>query len=335
MSGSQGSAASASSSSAQPPQPVQQLPEPDLELEGELIDADTANTEVPEPGDTQSRLQHALAALCLRHKPSETIEPRMLRVFLDRVVPDAYRIQPKDTLLAVLMHKHFSIPVLTTREAVGKTSPSKHETSYGVQYRNLCIVGPDPKYNTDRTFAEESEERLRVHYMYLKSILSTHPDSTIRELKWTQSDVVTWFKEAKIKKRSKKVVTCNVQFPPLSFIHVPFEVLRVIINDAFCESPHATIHSALRATITGAHVVEVFGEKDGWRVWDQAPSGTWEKVVTPPTVRFSEQTSNPRTMRTVSCGALSFFWPSPQTFFRGRTKAAATYHLRCMVAGQG
>ena len=192
MSGSQGSAASASSSSAQPPQPVQQLPEQDLELEGELIDADTANTEVPEPGDTQSRLQHALAALCLRHKPSETIEPRMLRVFLDRVVPDAYRIQPKDTLLAMLMHKHFSIPVLTTREAVGKTSPSKHETSYGVQYRNLCIVGPDPKYNTDRTFAEESEERLRVHYMYLKSILSTHPDSTIGELKWTQSDVVTW-----------------------------------------------------------------------------------------------------------------------------------------------
>ena len=282
MSGSQGSAASASSSSAQPPQPVQQLPEPNLELEGELIDADTANTEVPEPGDTQSRLQHALAALCLRHKPSETIEPRMLRVFLDRVVPDAYRIQPKDTLLAMLMHKHFSIHVSTTREAVGKTSPSKHETSYAVQYRNLCIVGPDPKYNTDRTFAEESEERLRVHYMYLKSILSTHPDSTIRELKWTQSDVVTWFKEAKIKKRSKKVVTCNVQFPPLSFIHVPFEVLRVIINDAFCESPHATIHSALRATITGAHVVEVFGEKDGWRVWDQAPSGTWEKVGTPP-----------------------------------------------------
>ena len=110
--------------------------------------------------------------------------------------------------------------------------------------------------------------------MYLKSLLPTHPDSTIRELKWTQSDVVTWFKEAKIKKRSKKVVTCNVQFPPLSFIHVPFEVLRVIINDAFCESPHATIHGALRATITSAHVVEVFGEKDGWRVWDQAPSGT-------------------------------------------------------------
>ena len=70
--------------------------------------------------------------------------------------------------------------------------------------------------------------------MYLKSIVSTHPDSTIRELKWTQSDVVTWFKEAKVKKRSKKVVTCRVQSPPpLSFIHAPFEVSTVIINDAF------------------------------------------------------------------------------------------------------
>ena len=104
----------------------------------------------------------------------------------------------------MLMHKHFSIPVWTTREALGKTSQGKHETSYRVQYRNLCIVGPDPKYNTDRTFAEESDERLRAHYMYLKSILFTHPDGTIRELKWTPSDVVTWFKEAKVKNGSKK-----------------------------------------------------------------------------------------------------------------------------------
>ena len=94
----------------------------------------------------------------------------MLRVFLNRVVSDAYRIQTKDALLAMLMHKHFSTLALRTREAVGKTSPRKNETSYGMQCRNLCIVGPNPKYNTDRTFAEESDERLRVHYMYLKSI---------------------------------------------------------------------------------------------------------------------------------------------------------------------
>ena len=216
----------------------------------------------------------------------------------------------------MLMHKHFSTPVLTTREAVGKTSPSKHESSYGVQYGNFCIVNADPKYNTDRTLAAEPDERLRVHYMYLKSIPSTRPGSTIRELKWTQSDVVTWFKEAQVKKRSKKVVTCNVHSPPLSFIHVPFEVLRLNINDAFCESPHATTHSALRATITGSHVTEVIGEKDSWWVWDHSPKARWKRWLPPPpppppTGRFSQQPSNPRTMRTVFCGALSFFSPRP------------------------
>ena len=115
----------------------------------------------------------------------------MLRVFLDMVTPKQYAISPRDTLLAMLMHKKFEIPVLTTREAVGKTTPSKHEISYGIRYRNLCIVGPDPKYNTEHTFAEEADERLRDHYKFLKSVLSTHPKPIVCELKWTQSDVLS------------------------------------------------------------------------------------------------------------------------------------------------
>ena len=99
----------------------------------------------------------------------------------------------------------------------------------------------------------------------------------IRELKWTLSDVLSRFKDAKVKKRSKTIITCNVQSPPLSFIHIPFDVLRVIINDAFCHAPHATIHSALKATISGTHVTEVMGETQGWRVWDQAPRGFEKK----------------------------------------------------------
>ena len=97
---------------------------------------------------------------------------------------------------------------------------------------------------TEHTFAEEADERPRDDYKFLKSVLSTHPEPIIRELKWTQSGVLFWFKDAKVKKRSKKIITCNVQSPPLCFIHIPFDVLRVIINDAFCEAPHATIRSA-------------------------------------------------------------------------------------------
>ena len=85
----------------------------------------------------------------------------------------------------MLMHKKFDIPFLTTKEAVGKTTPSKQETIYGIQYRNLCIVGPGPKYNTEHTFDEEADERLRDRCKFLKSILSTHPEPIIREVKWT------------------------------------------------------------------------------------------------------------------------------------------------------
>ena len=36
----------------------------------------------------------------------------------------------------------------------------------------------------------------------------------------------------------QKIITANVTLPPpLSYIHVPFEVLHVIINDALCEPP--------------------------------------------------------------------------------------------------
>ena len=55
--------------------------------------------------------------------------------------------------------------------------------------------------------------------------------------------------------------------PPPSLIHIPFDVLRVITNNAFCEAPHATIHSAPKATISGTHVIEVMGEFRGWPVW--------------------------------------------------------------------
>ena len=107
----------------------------DLTFEEDVIDADSANVELPEPGDVQFKLQHAFAALYLHHNPSDTIEPRMLWVDIAKVLPKTYTIQSKDTLLATLMHKKFARPtkiaisVLTTHEAVGKTMARKHETS--------------------------------------------------------------------------------------------------------------------------------------------------------------------------------------------------------------
>ena len=100
-----------------------------------------------------------------------------------------------------------------------RDNSSKHETNYGIQCRNLCIVGPDPKYSTEDTFAEEADERLRDHYKFLKFVLSTHPEPIICELKWTQSDVLSRFKDIKVKKRSKKLSHVMFDPPPLFYTH--------------------------------------------------------------------------------------------------------------------
>ena len=65
-------------------------------------------------------------------------------------------------MLAMLMHRKFSMPVLTTWEVVGKATLSKHEASYRVHYRNLCTVGPDPNYNTDRTDCQPRDDGGRL-----------------------------------------------------------------------------------------------------------------------------------------------------------------------------
>ena len=89
--------------------------------------------------------------------------------------PQQCAIQPKHTVLVILMHKECSISVLNTRQGLKNLTPKKHEPSYRVQYCNLSIFGPDPKYNTDRTFTDETEEQLCTHYLYLKSVVSIHP----------------------------------------------------------------------------------------------------------------------------------------------------------------
>ena len=90
------------------------------------------------------------------------------------------------------------------------------------------------------------------------------------------------FKDTKVKERRKKIITCNVQSPPLSFIHVPFDTLRVILNDAFYEAPHAKIQSAMRATITSSHVIQILGGRSGLAHLGPAPLGKLGNGDNPP-----------------------------------------------------
>ena len=103
-------------------------------------------------------------------------------------------------------------------------------------------------------------------------------------------------------------------------------MLTVIINDAFCEAPHATIHSALKATISGT-VTKVMGETKGWWVWDQAPSGVWEKgpPLPPPRARYSGQTCSQHITPMAAC-------PKAKPVY---TKTGKIVSYGLLVASQG
>ena len=125
--------------------------------------------------------------------------------------------------------------------------------------------------------------------------------------------------------------------PPLSFIHIPFDVSRVIINDAFYEAPHATIHSVLKATISGTHVTEVLGGTQGWRVCDQAPEGVWEKVVTPPPqrARYSGHTCSQQLPPHGPLRGIEFALPLPPKAKPVYTKTRKAVNHGHIVASQG
>ena len=190
------------------------------------------------------------------------------------VTPKQYAISPKDTLLAMFMNKKFEILVLTTREAVGKTTPSKQKTISAVRYRNFFGGSLTPN-TTLSTRLPKRQMNGSAATISFSSLYCQHTPSQIFATRSGRRAMCcpSLMMPPRPKNLARKIITCNVQITPLSCVHISFDVLRVIINDAFCKAPQATIHTALKATIGGTHVTEMMGESQGWRVWDQAPSG--------------------------------------------------------------
>lgn len=250
-------------------------------IELEDVNADEINEELPEPGGVVSQVQHALAALCFEARPGSFIYPRMLKVLLSHVMPDQYQCKANDTLLATLLTKRFSIKKLLCRDAVGNTEPSKHETGYGVEYRHLAIIPPSSRYATDRSFAEESEEQKRLHYQTLKKYVA----APLASMDWDHALILKWFKESGVKQKGKKPPSPhNLIFPPLSFIMLKFDVLRVVLNYPGVDQITASVLSPKLACIRGEHVPET-GNMEGNEdisVWEEGPCGPFKREIPAP-----------------------------------------------------
>ena len=260
----------------------------------EIVDTHAPPKEAPSPAHLLVSVQHALAALCFSHRPMCYLEPKIIGVFVDRILPDHLMRKPGDTTVATEMGRRLNVNDKTTRQSVGNTEPSKPELSSGIRYRHIQIHAPPSQYAGDRALDDAAEERLRKMYHSLKSALSGHPEQVIREMKWDWAMVQGWFASSEVKKRSKKVSLCNIVLPPLSFIMIQHVAYRVIINDALADEVVGRVLDPRRAVITGCHVVEQCGPANGvdedggvWEVSDEAPEGQFSRtVVLPPGQHF-------------------------------------------------
>ena len=138
----------------------------------ENVDADAPAKEAPSPAHLLASVQHVLAALCFSHRPISYLEPKMIGVFVDRILLDHLKRKPGDTTVATEMGRRLNVKDKTTRQSVGNTEPSKHELSFGIGYRHIQIHALPNQYAGDRAFDDAAEERLRKMYHRLNSSLS-------------------------------------------------------------------------------------------------------------------------------------------------------------------
>ena len=226
----------------------------------DYVDADTANIEQQAPGDTISCMQGALAELCFKHEAGSFLQPKMLKVFLETILPAHCLpgLRPSNTRLGLLVTKRFSVKDLTGREALGNTLPSKHVTGFGTRYRHLKVTPPDQKYDTEHSFTAAADEQRRQHYKFLKATLANHPLAVVRGLRWQQTDLLQWFEKSAEKKKSDKAKNSassgKVLFPALSYKLVEYESLTVIINDVFCDEVAAKFNNPMEVVIFGIHI---------------------------------------------------------------------------------
>ena len=82
----------------------------------ENVDADAPPTEAPSPAHLLASMQHAPDVLCFSHRPMCYLEPKMIGVFVDRMLPDHLKRKPGDTAVATEMGRRFNVKDKTTRQ---------------------------------------------------------------------------------------------------------------------------------------------------------------------------------------------------------------------------
>ena len=209
--------------------------------------------------------------------------PNMFKCLLERLFPSHVQLNARNTIFHTTLSKHFNIKDKTTNSSVGDTSPSKHETMGGKAYRFLAVCAFPVE---DRTPPKErlgpiTEEDCEAYEDWL--FLSKHSNdkkAVLPTLNFDHAMVVEWFKNFQYYSPPRKhQAGYRPPFRALLFLTRPYHDHRVIINNAFCQHPSATVLSPTRCKNVCLYMPDVGAAGDGDEVEDGGQAGAEEKVI--------------------------------------------------------
>ena len=189
----------------------------------------------------------------------------------------------RNTVFYTALTKRFNIKAKTTNSCVGDNSPSKHETMGGTAYSNLAVSALPVE---DRIPPEERPGPVTVEDREAYGdwlFLSKHSNDNkvvLPTLNFDHAMVVEWFKNSQHYSPPKKHQARNrPPFPALLFMTWPYRDHRVLISDAFCQHPCATVLSPMRCKMVCPHMPDVGAAGDGDEVEDGGQAVAEEKVM--------------------------------------------------------
>ena len=131
-----------------------------------------------------------------------------------------------------MLAKRLKLELKTARRWFNELTPSKQETSLATSYRHVEILPFPVEHRTppdDRM--EQSPEATEGYKAW--QFLNENCNPELPTLNLTPEMLKGWLEESSYAVKKPSTLRKVPPFPPLSFVHKPYETLCVVVNDVF------------------------------------------------------------------------------------------------------
>ena len=179
---------------------------------------------------------------------------------------------------------------------VAKTDQIGANNSMSILQSPHAIIARD----LDRHYESPKATEDYKAWPFLKE--NCNPD--LSTMNWTQEMLKGWLEKSSFVAKKPLTMGKVPLFPPLSFLHKPYQMVCMVVNDVFAVDPELHCPALSRARIPILHMLHHSEEEAAGKCWDEVEFGTCTHYVTPLAGQFVDLNFQPRVHE---CGFLRGF----------------------------